>query len=71
MIHVEIIQDLLMPERKWVCEVQAHHRQDGEYPATSESFEVDGEWWDAVYWARGKFGDEISSLTFSHAKVAR
>ncbi len=62
MIHVEIIQDLLMPEREWVCEVRAHHRQDGEYPAHTESFEVKGEWPVAIDWARAKFGDEISSL---------
>lgn len=63
MIHVEIVQDLMMPERQWMCEVTAHHAQDGEYPAHSESFEVQGEWPAAIDWARAKFGDEISKLT--------
>lgn len=68
MIHVEIVQEFVLPEREWCCDVTAHHRQDGEYPAYRESFTVPGEWPAAIEVAREEYGDEISSLSVEYRK---
>jgi hypothetical protein len=63
MIRVEIEQDYDAANREWFCHVYVRHAADGEFPASTESYTVGGEWPAAIDVAREKYGSEISSLS--------
>lgn len=71
MIRVEIIQELVMPERRWECEIHYNHAQDGEYEAHTEVVTMECEWLEAVNHAHMVYGDNISSLTVEYGKEDR